>query len=138
MGAESPTLLDHCTKTPGEAVTDPGFPRGANLTVRCTNLLLGQIFAKSCMKMIEFGLRGARTSSALLGSATARYSDPCFNELVTLTFIDCHSSSGICCNGEHTRFEFCKKNKRKEGCLSPKNLIGGPKIKVQCIIFLIE
>ena len=58
MGAESSTLLDHSTKKTGKAVADPGFPRGANLKVRCTNLLLGKIFAKSCMKMIEFGLRG--------------------------------------------------------------------------------
>ena len=43
-------------------VADPGFPRGGcvNSQGGYTNLLFLKIFAKNCMKMKEFGLRGGR------------------------------------------------------------------------------
>ena len=57
------------------AVADQGFPRptgggewegGTNPRSGGKHLLFGNIFAESCMKIIEIGPRGARDPTALL------------------------------------------------------------------------
>ena len=59
-------------------VADPGFPRGGGVNPRGwgANLLFGQKFPENCMKMKEFGPRGAHPWRPLLDSPMLAAQNP--------------------------------------------------------------
>ena len=63
-------------------MADPGFSPGGTPTPKIA--IIFQIFAKNCMKMKEFGPRGARVPDAPLGSANE--SDTTFYEVYIVDF----------------------------------------------------